>query len=112
MLVSACNVTARSESSPGPLPPGSATTATPSMEPSLTSVGGIVREVAASARVLTLDAPDNGFSTVALTDATRLIKPDGGPLSEEELRPGIRILAAGRPAADGGLLAEQVNVLP
>jgi len=85
---------------------------TPSEVPRLTSVGGTVREVAASAKVLTLDAPDNGFSTVALTDATRLIRPDGGVLSGNELRPGIRIQAVGRPGDGGALIAEQVNVLP
>jgi TolB protein len=67
-----------------------------------------VQRASASARQFTLDEPQEGFVTVALTADTALTSADGTPLRIIDVLPGDRIRATGRPGTSGTLLADEV----
>ena len=60
---------------------------------------GVVQDVALSARVITLGAPVQGFTTVAIEDGTELALAEGGAATLEDIAPGMSIWASGHQGA-------------
>ena len=75
------------------------------------SITGTVMDVALSARVIMLAEPAEGFSAVALTEATRLVGADGSEITLRDIQPGMTIQATGRPGTSDALIASRVAVL-
>jgi hypothetical protein len=73
---------------------------------------GVVENVSLSARIITLQAPVQGFGVVALTEESELFSPDGDEITLRSIEPGVRIEVSGVPGDSAALLASQVRVLP
>lgn len=78
--------------------------------PAITIVGTVM-DVALSARVIMLVEPAEGFSIVALTEASELVAADGSEATLQDIQRGMLIQASGRPGESDALLADQVLVL-
>jgi hypothetical protein len=84
---------------------------TPAPDAALTRTVGTVKAIAAATVTLTLDT--GGETTVALQDATKILRVAPGqkdlkqatPIAIGDLQPGDRILVRGKPADDGKSLA-------
>ncbi len=75
------------------------------------TIAGTVRDVALSARIITLDAPVEGVSTIALTEETQLTSADGDDLALRDIKPGVGIKVFGERGEAEALIARQVVVL-
>jgi dipeptidyl aminopeptidase/acylaminoacyl peptidase len=75
------------------------------------TIAGTIRDVAVSARIITLDAPVEDVTTIALTKETRLIAGDGNDIALHDIEPGVRIKAFGQRGEADALIARQVVVL-
>jgi len=97
-----------------PLSPTPASTSTEDNEVEATSVTitGTVQDVMLSARIILLQEPVQGFSTLALTQDTKLVSAEGLDITLQEVRAGMRVQATGRPGTPGTLLPEEVRILP
>lgn len=82
----------------------------PTPKPKVT-IEAIVKWVSPSARLIRLQEPVDGFSTIALTLGTELISGDGKPLTLHKLQPGMKVQASGQPGESDALLADRVVVL-
>ncbi len=128
-LASGCSGVQEAQA-PQPGAPGTATaepgavTAEPSMaavEPSPTeqaaapeptvAVTGVIKSVAASARVIELTETVEGFGSVALKDKTEIISKDNSAKALTDLKPGMKIEAVGQAGGSGAVLADQIRVL-
>ena len=93
---------------------GSATTTSTTTGSTATTVAGdvtlrgTVLTVFASARVLELDPPVNGYSRVALTSDTEYRLADGSAGSLIDIQEGSTIEVTGEPGSPGSLIARQV----
>jgi hypothetical protein len=76
------------------------------------AITGTVMDVSLSARAITLAEGVDGFEVVALTKQTKLVSPDGGEATLQDVRPGMRIQASGEAGESGALLADVVLILP
>jgi hypothetical protein len=76
-----------------------------------TTVRGTVAAVSASARVLDLEAPVDGYTDVALSSDTEYRKADGSPGALQDVAVGSTVEVTGVPGAPGALLARRVVVV-
>ncbi len=83
----------------------------PTEEPPAVTITGQVKSVAASARVINLTDVVEGFNIVALTDATQFISKDDSVKSLADIKPGMKIEAAGKPGSPGSVLASKIRIL-
>ncbi|MCL4370563.1 MAG: hypothetical protein M1380_06615 [Chloroflexi bacterium] len=74
-------------------------------------ITGQVREVDASARVITLVEPVHGLESVALTDKTQVEAADGSPRTLQDVKPGVVIQAGGTAGGSNSVLASKVRIL-
>lgn len=74
------------------------------------TIRGTVMDASASARVIMLEAPDQGFSTIALTDETVLLSADGGAIRLTDVHHGDSVKAHGQAGTPGTLLADEIVV--
>ncbi|MGE5620527.1 MAG: hypothetical protein ACM3US_14870 [Sphingomonadaceae bacterium] len=74
-------------------------------------ITGQVRDVSASARVITFVQPVHGLSSVALTDVTEITGPDGGPRTLQDVKPGVVIQVAGEAGGSEAVRASKVRIL-
>lgn len=79
-------------------------------EPSISSVTitGTVMNVSLSARIITLEEPVDGYSTIALTGESVLLSIDGNDIELRDIQHGITIKVFGQPGDSGALIANQV----
>jgi hypothetical protein len=75
------------------------------------TVRGVVATVAASARVIQLRAPVNGFSDVALSTDTEIVRANGAPVTLNDVMPGANIEAVGRATNAQAIVARKVTLL-
>lgn len=75
------------------------------------TISGVVREASLSARVIVLEEPAEGNSTIAIVDEPDLRSSDGRPLRLNVVLPGMTVQASGPPGAVGTLLADRVTLL-
>jgi len=102
----------------GPAPATTATpvlTAVPTTVPTTGLAGevtirGAVLTVFASARVLQIDPPVDGYSRVALTSDTEYRTRGGSPASLQDVDEGSTVEVTGSPGSPGTLLARLVVV--
>lgn len=94
------------------LPPASTSTVDNEVEATSVTITGTVQDVMLSARIILLQEPVQGFSTLALTQDTKLVSAEGLDITLQEVRAGIRVQATGRPGTRGTLLPEEVRILP
>ena len=97
--------------------PSDATVATTSTPPTTTSgvagpitVRGKVSALFASARVLELDPPVDGYSSVALTGATEFRRADGSPATFADVDEGATVVVTGEPGSAGTVIAHLVVI--
>lgn len=76
--------------------------------PGEVTIRGTVLTVFASARVLQLDPPVNGYSRAALTSETECRRADGSPGSFQDVNDGSQVEVTGEPGAPGTLIARRV----
>ena len=74
-------------------------------------ITGQVRDVALSARVVTLVEPVHGLDRVAVTEQTKIEAADGSPRSLQDIKPGMVIQVAGTSEHTGSVLASLVRIL-
>lgn len=74
------------------------------------TIRGTVMDASASARIIMLEEPDQGFSTIALTDETALLSADGGAIGLTDVRHGDSVKAHGQSGMPGTLLADEIVV--
>ncbi|MHB0870800.1 MAG: hypothetical protein ACYC66_10885 [Chloroflexota bacterium] len=79
--------------------------------PSMVVITGQVRDVSASARVITFVEPVHGIGSVALTDSTEIVGPDGAPRGLQDVKPGVVIQVAGEAGGSGAVLASKIRIL-
>ncbi len=95
--------------------PGTTTSTSPAtgstVAPGEVSLRGTVLTVFASARVLELDWPVNGYSRVALTEDTEYRLADGSPASLVDLDEGSTVEVTGEPGSPGSLIARLVVIV-
>lgn len=77
----------------------------------LTTLSGTVASASPSVRIVTLEAPVEGVSTIALLDDTEVRSSEGAELTLNELQPGTQIEALGHPGDSDALLAVEMRVL-
>lgn len=75
------------------------------------TVRGVVAGVFASARVVQLNPPVNGFVNVALGVDTEIVRADRTRGGLNDVTPGSTIEAVGRPGTPDTLVARQVTLL-
>jgi hypothetical protein len=75
-----------------------------------TSVSGNVMDASASARIIMLEHPDHGISTIALTDATVLLSSGGEAIALTDISHGDSVKAHGHSGTPGTLLADKIIV--
>ena len=97
--------------SPAPSPPASTATTTATTVPGEVTVRGVVAQALASARVVVLAQPVSGFTTVALTGDTDVVRTDGAKATIADIVAGASVDATGRPGTPGTLLARRLVVL-
>ncbi|HEX2988624.1 MAG TPA: hypothetical protein VHS06_10700 [Chloroflexota bacterium] len=90
--------------------PVSLTPVSAGAEPTI-QVTGQVRDVAASARVITFVEAVHGFEDVALTDSTQIIGPDGSSRTLQDIQPGMVVQAAGWANGSGAVIAKSVKII-
>ncbi len=83
----------------------------PTEEPPAVTIDGQVKDIAASARVIHLTEPVQGFNSVALTDRTEFISKDDSVKSLADLKAGMKIEVAGKPGSAGAVLASKIRIL-
>ena len=71
----------------------------------------IVAWASPSARIIALEAPVDGISTIALLENTEVRSSDGQKLTLNDLQPGTHIEVLGRRGDSDALLAAEVRVL-
>ena len=99
--------TAPASTRPSTTRPGSTvTTARPEV-----TVRGVVAQTLASARVVVLAPPAGGFTNVAFTADTEVVRANGARAAITDIGPGATIEATGRPSTPDTLLARRVVVL-
>jgi len=91
------------------------TTASPTTSSPTTSttvagvtVRGVVATVSASARVITLAAPVNGVTQLALTVDTEIVRLNGTRVTLADVVPGATVEATGRPGSPGTVVASRL----
>lgn len=106
---SAPPTTSSSETSTTTTPPTSAapTSAPPTPAPSVT-ITATVAAAFASARIVQLAEPVQGYREVAFNASTRYRRADGSPASLADLQPGTRIQVRGTRTSGTTLLASEV----
>jgi hypothetical protein len=72
------------------------------------TITGTVMDVALSARIITLEEPVDGFSTIALTGESVLLSVDGHEIELRDIQHGMTIKVFGQPGDSGALIASQV----
>ena len=100
LLLTAC---ATGDFSSGPPPPTTTTTVASEVTHS-----GVVGAFTPSARIVTLAQPVDGFTTVALTADTQIVRASGAPAAATDLVPRATIEVTGRPGAPGTLVARRI----
>ena len=76
-----------------------------------TVIVGRVASVFASARIIDLGAPVEGFELVAVDDSTVILSIDGTEIELGDLAQGSEIEISGQPGVPGTLVASQIRVL-
>ncbi|MDQ3641652.1 MAG: hypothetical protein M3450_09435 [Actinomycetota bacterium] len=99
VLLTACS---SGDFSSGPPPPTTTTLA-----PEVTH-RGVVGAFTPSARIVTLAQPVAGFTTVALTADTQIVRANGATAAATDLVPQATIEVTGRPGAPGTLVAGRI----
>jgi DNA-binding CsgD family transcriptional regulator len=79
--------------------------------PNQVTITGIVMDVALSARVITLTRPVSDITSIALTDATKILFKNGDEATLQEITDGMQIQATGEPGSPGSLIATQIVLL-
>ncbi len=74
------------------------------------TIRGTVLTLFASARVLQIDPPVNGYSRIALTEETEYRTASGGAASLQDVEEGSTVEVSGEPGAPGTLIARLVVV--
>lgn len=72
---------------------------------------GTVGAFSASARVITLAEPVNGFASIVVSLGTELVRPNGLTATVGDLMPRARLEVTGRPGAPGTLVARRIVLL-
>ena len=72
---------------------------------------GVVAGTFASARVIGLRAPVNGFVNIALTNETEVVRANGARATLADIGTGANVEAVGRPSTPDTLLARRVALL-
>ena len=80
------------------------------IEPGVT-ITGAVMDASLSARIILLEEPVEGYSTIALTEESKLVSADGSEITLRDIQPGVAIQASGQPGESNALIASQVLVL-
>jgi ABC-type Fe3+-hydroxamate transport system substrate-binding protein len=75
------------------------------------SITGTVSEISPSAQIILLTEPQNGFDTIALTEATTIVLADGTTTDLTAVQPETTIRASGEAGESNALLAEEIVVL-
>ncbi len=76
--------------------------------PGEVTIRGTVLSVFASARVIQIDPPVNGYSRVALTADTEYVAADGSEAGLQDVTEGSTVEVTGEPGAPGTLIARRV----
>ena len=72
------------------------------------TVRGVVASVSASARVVMLAQPVNGFSTLAIAANTDIARANGARASLADVAPGATVEATGRPSTSGTVVVRRL----
>ncbi len=72
------------------------------------TVRGVVATVSASARVVTLSAPVNGVTQLALTADTEIVRLNGTRATLADVVPGAIVEATGRPGSPGTVVVSRL----
>jgi phenylpyruvate tautomerase PptA (4-oxalocrotonate tautomerase family) len=84
--------------------------ASPTKEADLLTVEGIVADVALSAKVVMLNPPVSGITSVAITDETSISFADGRQAQLQDIERGAVVKASGSAGSPGSLLAREVVI--
>lgn len=76
------------------------------------TINGTVMDASPSAKVIRLEKPDQGITTIALTDATELLAASGESMTLTDVFHGDHVTAHGREGTPGTLLANRIVVEP
>ncbi len=96
---------------PTPAPGPTTTTTTTTTVAAEVTVRGVVAQALASARVVILAQPVSGFGTIALTQETDVVRPDGAKAAINDIVPGANVEVTGRPSTPDTLLARRLVLL-
>ncbi len=99
VLLSACGLFSAPEPPPTPAP-------------GQVAIAGVVKQVSASDRVITLEIAVQGFDKVSVADDSGLRFRDERPATFQDLRPGTHLAVSGDPGPSGTLIARVILVDP
>ena len=102
VLLTGC---ASGDFSSGPPPPTTTTTTT--LAPEVTH-SAVIATFTPSARIVNLAQPVAGFTTVALTADTQIVRASGATAAATDLVPRATIEVTGRSGAPGTLVARRI----
>ncbi len=75
------------------------------------TVTGSIKEIAASAKVISLTETIEGFDSVAVTDKTVFVSKDESVKSLADLKPGSQIEAVGQASGSSAILADTIRII-
>jgi hypothetical protein len=90
--------------------PAASIVSTETEEQSL-AITGTVMQISLSARVILLEEPVDGYTSIALLERGQFISENGREILLQDIRPGSTIQAVGRSGGSNALLASEVIVL-
>ena len=74
------------------------------------TITGTVMDISLSARIITLEQPVDGVSTIALTEESVLLSTDGNGMELRDLQHGMTLKALGQLNDSGALIASRILV--